>query len=243
MTALSPAGTSLYEKLNAATSPADLDQILTAIWRFHWPRGELSGDEAQYLTEAIEQRKPGRGTVVAQPLSKLQGRMSSRFTPRPCRRRLSSEEQTKRRHRKRMLGGSSAMPDTLRGHYTEGERAALCVVAFEIKRHGFCDRSIDEIGARAGVGRTTVQNALHQARLLGHVQITERPQRGAKNLTNVVRIMSADWLSWIRRGPSAARGLDRVQNTKNVSTLESIDLRKKERGLARKAPRRGSYSL
>jgi hypothetical protein len=167
MDALSPAATFVYDKLNAATSPAELDQILDAIWRLHWPRGELSSTEAQYLTEAVERRKPRRGTIAAQPISKLQGRLSSRFTPRPCRRRLSSEERTKRRHRKRMLGGSSAMPDTLRGHYTEGERAALCIVAFEIKQRGFCDRSIDEIAVRAGVGRTTVQNALHQGGFLG----------------------------------------------------------------------------
>ena len=170
LTALSPGGMSLYGKLNAATSPEELDHLLRAIWRYHWPRGELSETEAQYLTEAIERRKPRRGTIAAQSLSKLRGHVSSRFTPRLCRNRLSSEERTKRRHRKRMLGGSSAMPDNLRGHYTEGERAALCIVAFEIKRQGLCDRSIDEIAARADVGRTTVQNALHQARLLGQIR-------------------------------------------------------------------------
>src|SRR5262245_11620426 len=121
MDALSPAATAIYEKLNAATSLDDLDQLLNAIWRHHWPRGELSGTEAQYLTETVERRKPLRGTIAAHPISKLQGRVSSRFTPRPCRTRLSSEERTKRRHRKRMLGGSSAMPDTMRHHYTEGE--------------------------------------------------------------------------------------------------------------------------
>lgn len=55
----------------------------------------------------------------------------------------------KRRHRKRMLGGSSALPDTMRHHYTEGERAALCVVAGEVKRQGVCDLSIDDIADRA----------------------------------------------------------------------------------------------
>jgi hypothetical protein len=143
----------------------------------------------------------------------------SRFAPRPCRRRLTSEERTKRRQRKRVLGGSSVLPDTLRHHYTEGERAVLCIVAGEVKRHGLCDLSIDEIADRAGTGRTTCQNAFHEARRLGHVEITERPQRGAKNLPNVVKVVSREWLAWIKRGPSAQR--DRVHFFENVSTSKS----------------------
>jgi len=130
---------------------------------------------------------------------------------------LTSEERITRRHRKRVLGGSSALPDTLRWHYTEGERAALCIVAFEVKRHGRCDLSIDEVADRAGIGRTTVQNAMHEARRLGHVEITERPQRGAKNLPNLVKITSREWLAWVKRGAQ----WDRVQKFKTVSTSKS----------------------
>lgn len=119
------------------------------------------------------------------------------------------------------------MPDTMRHHYTEGERAVMCVVAGEVKRHGICDLSIDEIADRAGVGRTTVQNTMHEARRLNHVEITERMQRGAKNLTNVVEIISAEWRAWIKRGPSAARGIGSKVFT-NVNTTMIIDIRKKD---------------
>src|SRR5919201_1961191 len=55
---------------------------------------------------------------------------------------------------------------------------------------------------------------MHEARRLGHVEITERPQRGAKNLPNLVKITSREWLAWVKRGAQ----WDRVQKFKNVST-------------------------
>jgi hypothetical protein len=125
-----------------------------------------------------------------------------------------------------MLGGSSALPDNLRHHYTEGQRSVLCVVAGEIKRHGVCDLPIDKIAALAGVCRTTVQTAMHEARRLDHVKITERPVRGRKSLPNLVQIISREWLTWIKRGPSAARFIG-SNSVKMVSTTKSIDLRKK----------------
>jgi hypothetical protein len=136
------------------------------------------------------------------------------------------------RHRATAGGHSvvpAALPDNLRHHYTEGQRAVLCVVALEVKRHGVCDWPIDKIAAIAGVGRTTVQNAMHEARRLGHITITERPRRGSKNLTNIVRISSQEWRTWSTRGPSAAR-LIGSNPPKMVSTTKIKDLNKKEAG-------------
>jgi hypothetical protein len=149
----------------------------------------------------------------------------SKYTPRRCRVRLTGEERGARRARKRMLGGSSTMPDTMRHIYTEGERAVACVVAGEVKRHGQCELSIDAIAERAGVGRTTVQNFMHEGRRQGHLQIVRRPRPGANHDTNVVRIMSAEWRSWIKRAPNAALvENDRVQETKNVNINKSISI-------------------
>jgi hypothetical protein len=220
MSALSVNAAAIYDRINAATSPSALDELSVAIWKIYWP-GIISDADAQYLSEAIQKRKPSRASISSRPISALQGRVSSRFAPRPCRRRLTTEEHAKRRERKRMLGGSSAMPDTMRRHYTEGERAVGCVVAGEVKRVGICELSIDEIADRAGVGRTTVQNWQHEARRLGHVCVRHRPQRGAKSLTNVITIICTDWLTWIKRAPSAAR----VQTSKNVNTTKNIDIK------------------
>ena len=189
--------------------------------------GAISDVEAIDLATLIQSRRPPNrhtGPEYATQIGRTSGRVFSRFVSRQ---RQRSPDREASRGRRRMLGGSSALPDDLRRHYTEGQRSVLCVIAFKIKRHGFCDDPIDALAAQAGVGRTTVQTTLHEARRLGHISVTERPRRGEKNLTNIVRICSREWLAWLSRGPSAAR-LIGSKSVKMVSTTKSIDLRKKE---------------
>jgi hypothetical protein len=100
------------------------------------------------------------------------------------------------------------------------DRAVLCIVAGEIKRNGICDLPIDKIAALAGVCRTSVQNALHEARRLRHIKIVERPQTGRKHLPNVVEIVAPEWLAWIKRSPAAARTIG-FKAVKMVSTTKS----------------------
>ncbi|MGA7676194.1 MAG: hypothetical protein WCA78_14255 [Rhizomicrobium sp.] len=124
-----------------------------------------------------------------------------------------------------MFGGSSALPPNLRAFYTEGQRAVLCIAAQEVKERGECDLPIDKIAALAGVCRTTVQNALHEARRLGHVAITERPQRGRKNLTNIVTVTSPEWRTWLKRNPATfgrigSNPLKPVNPTKREESLK-----------------------
>lgn len=140
--------------------------------------------------------------------------------PKP-RQRPRSPDRKASRDRRRRLGGSSALPDTLRQFYTEGQRAVLCIVAGEVKHHGVCNLPIGKIAALAGVGQTTVQTALHIAwRGCAHIKITHRPRRGQKSLTNIVEITSPEWLTWIKRGPSAHKP-DRVQNAEKANPTKS----------------------
>jgi hypothetical protein len=117
------------------------------------------------------------------------------------RRPRRSPDREKSRQRARMLGGSSSLPPQLRAAYTECERAVLTVVAGEVKHHGICDLSVGQIAAEAGVCVRTVQNAVAEAVRQGHLGREEREQKGRKNLTNVLRIVSAEWFAWIKRGP------------------------------------------
>lgn len=215
MSALSGVAASVYGRINAA-HPRDLDSLAQAVWR-HWGNGDFGDQEANYLASAIERRRePTRGK-----------RATAAYRPRQ---RPRSPDRKASRDRRRRLGGSSALPDTLRHHYTEGQRAVLCIVAGEVKHHGVCDLPIDKIAALAGCGRTTVQTALHLASIgLRHIKVTRRPRRGQKSLTNLVEITSPEWLTWIKRGPSAHKP-DRVQNTKKVNPTKSI-LKDEERAI------------
>jgi hypothetical protein len=73
-----------------------------------------------------------------------------------------------------------------------------------VREKGHCDRTIAEISARAGVCRTTAQNAIRAAAAMGLLTVQERRREGQKNLPNVVRIVSREWLQWIRRGGRSA---------------------------------------
>lgn len=229
MKVLSAAASAKYDAINTAGSREALDDLGRLLWE-QWGRGELGDDEAMFLNAAIDERRPlGRRhanlpeAVTMKPVGRLNGRLGSPFTPRQ---RPRSPNRKASRDRRRRLGGSSALPDALRHHYTEGQRAVLCIVSGEVKHHGVCDLPIDKIAALAGVCRTTVQTTLHGARRLGHIRITERPVTGRKHLTNLIEITSTEWRAWLKRGPYAHRPIG--SKTVNLVSTTKITAIKKE---------------
>ncbi len=72
------------------------------------------------------------------------------------------------------------------------------IIADEVRQHGSCSIHIDAIAARAGVSRSTVQRALREAQQLGLIVVQERRRAGQKSLTNIVRVISQEWRSWLR---------------------------------------------
>jgi hypothetical protein len=173
-----------------ARTLADLDHISRMLWKAHG-QGAIPDAVATAASEAVETRrakiKAGRPQPLPGPTC------ARRRPPRSPDRRASIE-------RRRRQAASGAMPPQVAGGFSTGEAAVLTVVAREIQRSGQCEFCIDKVSALAGVSRSTTQNALHQARRLGLLRVTERRRRGAKSLTNVVEIVSAEWRAWLRVG-------------------------------------------
>jgi hypothetical protein len=94
---------------------------------------------------------------------------------------------------------SGAVPAKIAAAFTLGELAVLSVIAREVQRRdGACSLPIDAIAALAGVSRTTAQNSLRQGRHLGLLKVKERRRRGLPSLTNVIKVISPEWASWLK---------------------------------------------
>jgi hypothetical protein len=190
--------------IDAARTLTRLDDLSKSIWQ-GLTAGAVGDDDAQRLAELLHvRRKVVRGDIV--PVGIPPGRPSIFPPKRPQRAPVRAVAIARRRH----LAASGPMPPTLACKFTVGELAVLKVVADEVRDHGRCDRTLGEIAARAGVCHRLARNAVRQAERLGLLTIEERRRQGQKNLPNVVRVVSREWLTWLTRGDrgkkSAAHG-------------------------------------
>ncbi|SNB82294.1 hypothetical protein SAMN06265338_11924 [Rhodoblastus acidophilus] len=215
--------------ISGTKSLSMLDGAARTIWS-DWAEGKLTDDQAATLAEMLERRKKevrGADTVAARApnvsaAAKAQGRPSyfppKRKTPVSQNRRASIE-------RRRRLACSGPMPPALACLFTTGELAVLRIVADEVRDRKQCRLTLGEISARAGVGITTARNALRYAAREGLVTIEERRRDKRPNLSNVVRIVSREWMVWIARGrkqtarsASAGGGCKKVESTDIASS-------------------------
>jgi hypothetical protein len=171
--------------------------ISQEIWRA-LAAGSLSDDEAQTLAERLQARK--------ETLQRL--RVEQPTTPKE--RRVKRPDRIQHR---RKLAASAPLPPQLAAHFTIGELSVLRIVGDECRDRGTCDRCLGELAARAGVGKSTVRNALRTAARLGLLTVQERRRRGQRSLTNVVTIVSKEWRLWQHRGPKSAQGMGSENRT------------------------------
>ena len=186
--------TSEFAAIAAQAPGAALDEIARRIWQA-LAAGDLTEAEAVVAAEAVERRKKALS-------AKAGGSLTTRQVTSPAASyRRAGPISSDSLRRRRRLAGSGALPGELAAELTTGQVAVLAVIGQECARsgRGFA-WPIARLAAVAGVGRTTAKAALRQAVRLGLVRVLERRRRAARSLTNVVRIESARWWRWLRRG-------------------------------------------
>jgi hypothetical protein len=184
------------EQLTAAIASASLnalDYLAQTIWQGH-AAGAIDDGTAQQLAELIHQRRQ-----VARAERKPIGIPPGRPSIFPPRRYQRSPDRVASIRRRRLLAASGPMPPSLACDFTQGELAVLRIVADAVAANGQCVKSIAEIAARAGVCRTTAQNAIREAARRGLLVVQERRREGRRNEVNIIRIVSAEWRTWLTR--------------------------------------------
>lgn len=125
--------------------------------------------------------------------------------------------------RRQTLAATSPLPPRLAARLTPSQLAYARFVVDEQLRAGDCRLSLDEIAARCGVCCKTVQRAQYRLQGLSLVEVEQRPIEGGKNLTNVVRIVCVEWLTWIAMGRIPKRiGGQRCLATANKLFLKNV---------------------
>ena len=226
--------TALASAIDAA-HPRQIDNLSRQLWQAH-AAGLLLDDDAQGLAERLHRRREppqtAQGALFVFPVGERPGNPASRWTTFPRRVEQRSPDRQASIQRRRRLAASGPMPPAMAARYTVGELAVLRIVGDEVTANGTCDRSLAEIAARAGVCRKLAQLTLRVAARDRLIVIERRPRPGRKNLTNVVRIVSAEWAAWLKRGAQSRQ----VQGEKNVTPRISDS----KKGLAMEERRRDS---
>ena len=202
------------------------------------PDAERAAALAVLQQAAQEAADPAAAMAVLEDISTLVRRPPvRRFTPR---RYQCSPDRAASRERRRTLGSQFPAPPQLRARFTQGEAAALTIIAGEVRTAGRCELPIDGIAAKAGVCRTTVQSAIHEARRLGLIHVQARAQLGRKNLTNIVTILSAEWIAWLKRSPAiGSKTMSRPKTVTKISNPTTRSVYNSARAERAEPPKRG----
>ena len=183
--------------------PRQIDHLSRQLWAAH-AAGHIPDGVAQDLAELLHQRRQpatqAQGVLFPIPRSLPAPDRKRVWTAFPARIEQRSPDRQASIERRRRLAASGPLPPAMAARFTVSELAVLRIVGDEVLQHGVCDRSLAELAARAGCCRKMAQRVLRMTSRDGLVTIERRPRPGRKNLTNVVRIVSAEWSAWLKRG-------------------------------------------
>ncbi|WP_342111286.1 helix-turn-helix domain-containing protein [Methylobacterium sp. SI9] len=200
------------DEIRRAIEAADritLPQVTALLWRA-FGDGRVSEAEAEALSGLIEARTDapalrrmphaarapslGAGIQVHTEQDTPEDRQGT-----ARRRGVGSRPRTDASmERRRRWAASGRLPPGLAARFTLAEQAVLALVAAETVRRKDCRLAVGQLAAIVGVAETTVRNAIREAVKLGLVTVEERRVTGFRNDTNIVRIVSAEWMAWLR---------------------------------------------
>ena len=178
----------------AAAARETLPGLAASVWKA-FAAGAIGEGDAQALAEAVEARKAVPAASIARR------RVGSR--PR-------SPESLERRRR---WAASGLRPPQLACRFTLAEAAALAVVAAEASKRGACKLTIGHIAALAGVGRSTVRNAIREAVALGLLRSEEWRLSAWRSAPNTVTVVSPEWQAWLRLARRRGGGVKTMRPT------------------------------
>lgn len=186
---------------------AALPAVAKAMWSA-FAAGQITEAEAEALFALIEARSAKAETisVLRSPVSgsgNAGEAHTGRDTPQERQNRPRTGVGSRPRtyvslERRRRWAASGRLPPALAARFTLAEQAVLSLVAAETARRGDCRLAIEHLASVGGVSRSTVKNAIREARKLGLLTVEERKVTGFRNLPNIVRIVSPEWTAWLR---------------------------------------------
>ena len=177
-----------------------LAELAAAVWK-GFACGAVSEGDAQQLAEEIAARK------IVPP------------KPAEPRRRVGSRPRSPAAmERRRRWTSSGWLPPQLAARFTMAEAAVLSTIAAEVARRGLCRLTIGHIAALAGVGRSTVKNAVRQAVALGILVSEEWRLSAWRSAPNTVRIVSPEWRAWLRMRDRKRAGADHPRQAEQAGS-------------------------
>jgi hypothetical protein len=223
--------THAYSALATAIESAgrnQLDDYSRQVWKAHGA-GIVADDQAQRLQELIQRRRGAQ--PVARGLPSIAPRYFIQRSPEQ-----RSQDRRASLMRRREHAATGPLPPAIAAGFTTGELAVLKVISDEWLAHGACDRSLNELAARAGVCLKVAKQAIRLAELDGLISVQRRPRSGRKHLTNIIRIIRAEWLDWLAKGRRKAYASNACNRAKPIFAAASQE-RAGARGVQNNPPR------
>lgn len=189
----------------AEDAPRAAMPAVTALMWKAFGDGQITEAEAEALSVLIEARQ---SSETRHPIGQTPNPSRTSLTviseirsdrPRSPKTSVGSRPRTDASmERRRRWAASGRLPPAIAARFTLAEHAVLACVAAETARRGDCRLAIEHMAAVAGVSRSTVRNAIREARRLGLLTVEERRVAGRRSRTNIVRVVSPEWVAWLR---------------------------------------------